>query len=120
MISVRSLLALCFAAMFVGTISAANAAVLITIDKSTQHMTVVPMPHSIFFTKRGHAIHGSYHTHLGHPVSRGCVRLSPGNAAKLYALIEREGLSNTTVDVTGSLSRGRERRHESHAGAVPE
>ena len=36
MISVRSLLALCFAAMFVGTISAANAAVLITIDKSTR------------------------------------------------------------------------------------
>jgi lipoprotein-anchoring transpeptidase ErfK/SrfK len=162
MISLRSLLALCFAAMFVGMISAANAAVLITIDKSTQHMTVAvdgtvrwtwpvstgsrrydtpngnysafrmekdhyskewddaPMPHSIFFTKRGHAIHGSYHTRLGHPVSHGCVRLSPGNAAKLYALVEREGVSNTTVDVTGSLSRGRERRHEARASAVPE
>jgi lipoprotein-anchoring transpeptidase ErfK/SrfK len=45
-----------------------------------------PMPHSIFFTQRGHAIHGSYETpHLGTAASHGCVRLNPGNAAKLFA-----------------------------------
>jgi lipoprotein-anchoring transpeptidase ErfK/SrfK len=34
-----------------------------------------PMPHSIFFMKDGHAIHGSYEVkNLGKPVSHGCVR----------------------------------------------
>src|SRR5690606_25628357 len=33
-----------------------------------------PMPHSIFFTGRGHAIHGSYDRRLGRAVSHGCVR----------------------------------------------
>ena len=34
-----------------------------------------PMPHSIFFIKDGHAIHGSYEVkNLGKPVSHGCVR----------------------------------------------
>ncbi len=61
-----------------------------------------PMPHSIFFTKRGHAIHGSYETRrLGRPVSHGCVRLHPANAARLYALVERTGVTNATVVVTG-------------------
>ena len=39
------------------------------------------MPHSIFFSSRGHAIHGSDHPRLGTPASHGCVRLSLGNAA---------------------------------------
>jgi lipoprotein-anchoring transpeptidase ErfK/SrfK len=61
-----------------------------------------PMPHSIFFTARGHAIHGTYQTgRLGRPVSHGCVRLAPGNAATLYALVEKRGMGNTTVVVTG-------------------
>ena len=61
-----------------------------------------PMPHSIFFTKRGHAIHGSRETKtLGRAVSRGCVRLSPTNAARLYALVEQQGVANTTVVITG-------------------
>ncbi len=61
-----------------------------------------PMPHSIFFTQKGHAIHGSYDVkHLGTPVSHGCVRLLPANAAKLYALVEKEGVTNTTVVLTG-------------------
>ena len=61
-----------------------------------------PMPHSIFFIKDGHAIHGSYDLkNLGKPVSHGCVRISPENAAKLYALVEENGLENTKVVLTG-------------------
>jgi L,D-transpeptidase catalytic domain len=41
-----------------------------------------PMPHSIFFMRDGHAIHGSNEVkNLGKPVSHGCVRISPENAA---------------------------------------
>jgi L,D-transpeptidase catalytic domain len=66
-----------------------------------------PMPHSIFFTPRGHAIHGSTHTsRLGRAVSHGCVRLSPGNAAKLYALVAREGMNNTRITISGGLGIG--------------
>jgi len=132
---------------------AAQAAVHITIDKSTQQMSVAvngtqlytwsvssgipahetpngtfkafrmeedhyskewddaPMPHSIFFTKIGHAIHGTDSVRrLGSPASHGCVRLSRKNAATLYALVEKEGVLNTTVTLTGSsqiaLARG--------------
>jgi L,D-transpeptidase catalytic domain len=60
-----------------------------------------PMPNSIFFTKRGHAIHGSYDRRLGAAVSHGCVRLSPVNAAKLYALVAQRGVTTATVMVTG-------------------
>src|SRR5689334_20272496 len=46
-----------------------------------------PMPHSIFFTMKGHAIHGSMHTkYLGRPASHGCVRIAPENAELLFAL----------------------------------
>jgi hypothetical protein len=62
-----------------------------------------PMPHSIFFTKQGHAIHGSFHSRLGRPASHGCVRLSPDNAAKLYALVQSQGLPNTKVSIEGEL-----------------
>jgi hypothetical protein len=120
----------------------AQAAILITIDKAAQQMTVdvdgatrwiwpistgrrgydtpagsfrpfrleedhyskewdeAPMPHSIFFTGEGHAIHGSYETRrLGRPASHGCVRLAPRNAEKLFALVKREGLANARVVV---------------------
>lgn len=60
------------------------------------------MPHSIFFTERGHAIHGSNHSGLGTPRSHGCVRLSLPNAAMLYQLVETHGISKTKVVVTGS------------------
>ena len=61
-----------------------------------------PMPHSIFFMKDGHAIHGSYEVKtLGKPVSHGCVRISPENAATLYALVKKNGLENTEVVLTG-------------------
>jgi len=62
-----------------------------------------PMPHSIFFTKIGHAIHGSYETKkLGTPASHGCVRLSPAHAATLFAMVKQDGVTNTKVVLTGS------------------
>src|SRR5215469_13561919 len=124
----------------------ARAAVLVTIDKSSQRMMVevdnalrwiwpistgqlahdtpngrytafrmeadhfskewydAPMPHSIFFSQTGHAIHGYLNTRrIGSPVSHGCVRLEPANAARLYALVEQQGLPNTKVVVTGDV-----------------
>ncbi len=62
-----------------------------------------PMPHSIFFTDAGHAIHGSNAVgRLGTPASHGCVRLSPSNAGTLFRLVSAEGLGSTRVEVTGS------------------
>jgi lipoprotein-anchoring transpeptidase ErfK/SrfK len=59
-----------------------------------------PMPFSIFFTKRGHAIHGSSVTKsLGRPVSHGCVRLNPANAGKLFELVRSRDFNATTVTV---------------------
>jgi lipoprotein-anchoring transpeptidase ErfK/SrfK len=61
-----------------------------------------PMPHSIFFMKDGHAIHGSYEVkNLGKAVSHGCVRISPENATVLYSLVKENGLGNTQVVLTG-------------------
>jgi lipoprotein-anchoring transpeptidase ErfK/SrfK len=61
-----------------------------------------PMPHSIFFTEWGHAIHGSmYVKSLGRRASHGCVRIAPGNAEKLFALVKKAGMKNTTVVVKG-------------------
>jgi lipoprotein-anchoring transpeptidase ErfK/SrfK len=61
-----------------------------------------PMPHAIFFTKRGHAIHGTNEVkRLGNPASHGCVRLSPKNAGTLFKLVEEKGLKNTQVVLTG-------------------
>jgi lipoprotein-anchoring transpeptidase ErfK/SrfK len=59
------------------------------------------MPHSIFFTTRGHAIHGSNHPGLGTPVSHGCVRLTLTNAATLYQLVAARGMGGTKVVVRG-------------------
>src|SRR3954464_4981496 len=125
--------------------SSAQAAVQITIDKSTQQMLVekdgralyhwpvstgrsgfdtpsgkfkafrmekdhfskewddAPMPFSIFFTQKGHAIHGYLDTkNIGRPASHGCVRLTKANAEKLYALVQEDGVLNTTVILTGT------------------
>jgi lipoprotein-anchoring transpeptidase ErfK/SrfK len=61
-----------------------------------------PMPHSIFFTEAGHAIHGTTHkSALGKPASHGCVRLAPENAAYLFALVEEHGLKKTRVEIDG-------------------
>ncbi len=72
-------------------------------DHYSKEWDDAPMPHSIFFTKIGHAIHGTDSVRrLGSPASHGCVRLSRENAATLYALIEKQGVLNTTVTLTGS------------------
>ncbi len=56
-----------------------------------------PMPHSIFFYK-GYAIHGTNQvSRLGRRASRGCVRLHPSNAAKLFALVRRQGAGRTRI-----------------------
>lgn len=71
-----------------------------------------PMPFSVFFTGRGHAIHGTGHVRaLGRPASHGCVRLSVGHAATLFALVQAEGPGNTRVVVRGGdpLVAGRSR-----------
>jgi hypothetical protein len=66
-----------------------------------------PMPHAIFFTMQGHAIHGSPYTkRLGTRASHGCVRLAPANAAKLYTLVQEIGMTNTHVIVRGGFDFG--------------
>ncbi len=128
---------------------AARAAILITVDKSAQQMTVTvdgdpryiwpvstgrdgydtpagqytpfrmekdhfsrewddaPMPYSIFFTKQGHAIHGTNHKINGSPESHGCVRLSVNHAAQLWALVKAQGMANVRVELDGRIpSRG--------------
>ena len=63
-----------------------------------------PMPHAIFFTQVGHAIHGTNHTRrLGRPASHGCVRLSQRNAATLFALVKQQKMVNTRVVIEGSV-----------------
>ena len=72
-------------------------------DHYSKEFDDAPMPHSIFFTKIGHAIHGTDSVNrLGSPASHGCVRLSREHAAELYALVQQEGVLNTTVKLTGS------------------
>lgn len=62
-----------------------------------------PMPHAIFFSQIGHAIHGTNQTrHLGRPASHGCVRLAPRNAAALFALVKEQKMANTRVTIEGS------------------
>jgi hypothetical protein len=75
-------------------------------DHASKEWDNSPMPHSIFFTHRGHAIHGSNATRrLGRPASHGCVRLAPANAAKLFALVRSEGLGNTRIVIRGDEPR---------------
>jgi lipoprotein-anchoring transpeptidase ErfK/SrfK len=72
-------------------------------DHYSKEFDDAPMPHSIFFTKIGHAIHGTEsESRLGTPASHGCVRLSRANATTLYELVEKQGVLNTTVTLTGS------------------
>ena len=80
------------------------------------------MPHSIFFMKDGHAIHGSFEVkNLGQPVSHGCVRISPKNAAILFALVKENGLGNTQVVVSGDTPGGESissRMRQVHAASI--
>jgi len=71
-------------------------------DHLSQEWDNAPMPNTMFFDLHGHAIHGFFDVkHLGSPVSHGCVRLAPTNAATLFALVKAEGMSQTTVVVSG-------------------
>ena len=66
-----------------------------------------PMPNAIFFTKKGHAIHGTNEVkNLGKPASHGCVRLAPKNAQTLFNLVKETGLENTEVVLTGDTPGG--------------
>lgn len=74
-------------------------------DHFSKEFDDAPMPNAIFFTKRGHAIHGTDSvSRLGTPASHGCVRLSRENAKTLYALVKEDGLLTTTVTLTGSAA----------------
>jgi hypothetical protein len=76
-------------------------------DHYSREWDDAPMPNSIFFTKIGHAIHGTYEVrNLGRPASHGCVRLSTQNAATLYALVKAEGVFNTHVRLIGEIPKG--------------
>jgi lipoprotein-anchoring transpeptidase ErfK/SrfK len=87
-----------------------------------------PMPHAVFFKKDGHAIHGTFEVkNLGKPVSHGCVRISPENAAILYGLVQENGLENTKVVLTGSspdgeykVARGRTSPRGDSSGPSPD
>ena len=69
-----------------------------------------PMPHAIFFTKKGHAIHGTEETKkLGRPASHGCVRLAPEDARTLFALVKEKGLENTEIVLSGETPGGESR-----------
>ena len=71
-------------------------------DHQSQEWDGAPMPHTMFFDLRGHAIHGfSDVKHLGLPVSHGCVRLAPANAATLFALVRQQGMKEASVVVSG-------------------
>ena len=137
------------AALVLPCAAPAHASILVTIDKTTQRMSIAvdgatryvwpvstgrpgydtpngtfrpfrmeadhfskewddaPMPHSIFFTKQGHAIHGTLEEkNLGKAASHGCVRISRKNAETLYALVEQNGLENTQVALTGTTPGG--------------
>lgn len=73
-------------------------------DHFSKEWDDAPMPHSIFFTSAGHAIHGSFYVNsLGRRASHGCVRLAPANAAKLFGLVQKAGMSNTRVVVRGGF-----------------
>ena len=62
---------------------------------------LAPMPNAIFFS-RGAAIHGTQAVRqLGRPASHGCVRLAPGNAAKLFKLVNSHGKAQTKIVVHG-------------------
>ncbi|MDO9413640.1 MAG: L,D-transpeptidase [Pseudolabrys sp.] len=73
-------------------------------DHFSKEWDDAPMPHSVFFTRNGHAIHGSTHLKaLGTPASHGCVRLEPKNAAVLFDLVKQEGLNKVRVSITGTI-----------------
>jgi lipoprotein-anchoring transpeptidase ErfK/SrfK len=79
-----------------------------------------PMPNAIFFTKKGHAIHGTNEVkYLGTPASHGCVRLAPKNAKTLYDLVKETGLENTQVVLSGETPGGEYKMAQPRQPAYP-
>jgi len=77
-------------------------------DHHSKKYDDAPMPHSIFFTDQGHALHGTFAARqLGTPASHGCVRLDRENATRLFALVKSEGPRNTTIVITGNAAEAR-------------
>jgi hypothetical protein len=72
-------------------------------DHFSKEWDDAPMPYSIFFTMKGHAIHGTNHTSIGRPASHGCVRLSVQHAAILWGLVKHEKMANTRVVLDGRI-----------------
>jgi len=73
------------------------------------HMS--PMPHAMFF-RGGYAIHGTYSVgQLGRRASHGCVRLSPRNAAMLFALARQRGGASVIVTNGAPAAYARLRTH---------
>lgn len=59
-----------------------------------------PMYHTVFFFG-GYAIHGTDAVgNLGKPASHGCIRLTKGNAAKFYKLVDSYGKWKTKIIIT--------------------
>jgi len=80
---------------------------LYTMVHSTKYGNA-PMPHSIFFYGQ-YAIHGTTAVgNLGSPASHGCIRLSPANAATLFAMVQSQGAQ---IRIVGSIE-----SHIAHSG----
>ena len=78
-----------------------------------------PMPHSIFFYGQ-YAIHGTTAVgNLGRPASHGCVRISPANAATLFAMVQRQGAEIRIVGSPFSDEARGERRSGSALAFAP-
>lgn len=61
-----------------------------------------PMPYSVFF-RGNYAIHGTNQvSRLGRPASAGCIRLHPSNARTLFELVQRHGMRNVSISITGA------------------
>jgi hypothetical protein len=90
------------------------------IDHRSDEWDDAPMPYSIFFTKIGHAIHGTYEQrNLGRAVSHGCVRLSVKNAATLWALVKQEKMATTKVVLNGAIPPNAGRPTVAHSQPMP-
>src|SRR5215813_6225925 len=64
-------------------------------DHYSREWDDAPMPNSIFFTKIGHAIHGTFEArNLGRPVSHGCVFFFQAEDGIRDALVKDEGVFN--------------------------
>ncbi|KQY99990.1 hypothetical protein ASD45_03625 [Pseudolabrys sp. Root1462] len=72
-------------------------------DHFSKEWDDAPMPYSMFFTMKGHAIHGTNHKIDGLAHSHGCVRLSVAHAATLWALVKQNKMANTRVVLTGTV-----------------